>query len=367
MVARVLDTFFRHKWLILLPSILIPVIATPILVHLSVRYETRAAIWVDRPAYLRQADDDYGRLITPAQSQGARLNELLRSRTFLMDVAAQTPLSSEVGTPKGEAKIQATLEKGLLIAPGGTNLLVITFEAGTPEISFDVVTALVEKFQENVTTARRDQGEQAITFYQERLQAAEDQLTKSHEAVRRYVGSNPRLSAGDRPGAAAASFPNRVADPAAAATDPRLAELGARVELDERDVERARASLDEARLHVSASLQGQELGFQLIDPPTMPTEPKRSMRKVLVLPIAAFVAGLGLSVALLLLLILSDRSARSETDLAPRYPVIAVVPKLHFDRLLASAESDAARRGIGLVALRAETASLRSEGHGPRV
>jgi uncharacterized protein involved in exopolysaccharide biosynthesis len=364
MIAKVLDTFLRHKWLMLLPPILIPTIATPILVMFSVSYETRAAIWVDRPAYLRQTNDDYGRMTTPAQAQGARLNELLRSRTFLMDVAAETPLAPLIGSTKGEDKILAMIEKGLLVAPSGNNLLVITFEAPTQEISFEVVSGLVEKFQANAMAGRRDQGEQAIAFYQERVQAAEDQLAKSNEVLRRYVASNPRLSASDRNAAAVVSIPSRPSDPAAATIDPRLAELRARVELDERDVERARSSLDEAQLNVSASLQGQELGFQVIDPPRMPTEPKRGMRRILIYPIAGVVAGLGLSVALLLLLVVTDRSARTEVDLAQAYPVLAVVPQLHFDDLLANADSEAARRAIGLLAMSVLPASTRSEGHG---
>src|SRR5205085_11210885 len=113
--------------------------------------------------------------------------------------------------------------------------------------------------------------------------------------------------------------------------------------LDERDVERARASLDDARLNVTASIQGQELGFQIIDPPKMPTESKRSMKKIMIYPIAGLIAGLGLSMALLLLLIVADRSARSEIDLTPTYPVVAVIPELRLDRLLADAESDATR------------------------
>jgi len=318
---------------------------------LSVTYETRAAIWVDRPSYLRQANDDYGRITTPAQSQGARLTELLRSHTFLMDVAAQTDLAPLIGSTKGEDRIQAIVDKGLLVVPNGNNLLVVTFEAPTPEIAFGIVSGLLDKFQENATTGHRDQGEQAISFYQERLQAAEDQLTKSNEAVRRYIAANPRLSANDRSAASAVSLPSRPSDPAAATIDPRLSELRARVDLDERDVERARASLDEARLNVTASIQGQELGFQIIDPPKMPTEPKRSMKKSLIYPIAGLVAGLGLSMALLLLLIVADRSARSEIDLAPTVPVIAVIPNVRFDRLLATAESEATRDAIGFVAM----------------
>src|SRR5919206_3021770 len=128
MTEKILDTLFRYKWLLLLPPLLIPLIVTPLAFILTVSYETRAAIWVERPTYLRTTGDDTGRLTTPAQSQGARLVELLRSRSFLMDIAQQTPLAPLVGTTKGEDKITAAVEKGLTITPNGNNLVVITFE-----------------------------------------------------------------------------------------------------------------------------------------------------------------------------------------------------------------------------------------------
>lgn len=357
MIARLLDAFFRHKWLIIPPPVLVPLISLPAIMLWVFTYETRAAIWIERPTYLRQAGEDLGRFVTPAQTQAARLNELLRSRTFLMDVADQTPLSPLIGTTRGEDRIEALVEKGLTIAASGNNLVVVRFEASTPEISYQFVNALVEQFRERADAGRRGQADHAISFYEARVQAAEEQLAKSNEAVRRYVGSNPRLSMVDRSPQVSASGAARPAEGSLAALDPKLAELRARVELDERDVERARQSLDEAQLSVSASLQGQELGFQIIDPPRVPTEPKRSLKKIATYLVAAEVAGLSLSAALLLLLIVTDRSVRSEPDLVSTYPVIGAIPRLEFDSLvrisdvergtLAEAGSDATRRAFG--------------------
>lgn len=368
MIAKLFEAYFQRMWLFLIPPILMPLVVTPAAFFLSVSYETRAAVWVERPSYLRSAADDVGRLTTPAQSQGARLTELLRSRTFLMDVASQTPLAPLVGSTKGEDRIMATIEKGLVIAPSGTNLLAISFEAPSAELSFQFVDALVQRFQERAESDRRGQADQAMSFYEERLQTAEDQLAKSHENVRRYIGSNPRLQPGDRSSSTGLTAPVvRPSDSGAAAVDPRLAELMARVDLDERDVERARAALDDTRLRVSASAQGQELGFQLIDPPRMPTEPRRSLKKLLVFPVGAVVAGLGISVALLLLMIATDRSARSEADLSGSFPVIATVPRLSFTDFAELVDEHTARQSIGIMTVKALPAPVRNEAHGSSV
>jgi hypothetical protein len=136
------------------------------------------------------------------------------------------------------------------------------------------------------------------------------------------------------------------------------------VDLDERDVERARSSLDDANFDVSATQQGQVLGFQIIDPPQMPTETRQSLRKLLVFPAAAIVAGLGLSAMLLLLLVIIDQSARSASDLSPHLPVLAVVPRFSFDRRQQADDPDGARHAMESVVTSALALPAGSEQHG---
>lgn len=364
MRTRVLEAAFRHIWLLLLPPMLMPLVVTPLAVLLTGSYETRAAIWVDRPTYFRASNDDLGRMTTPAQSQSARLNQLLRSRTFLMSVAEQTPLAPLVGSTKGEDRIHEIVDKGLLVTPSGDNLISISFQATSPAISFQVVDQLLQKFQERGDVDQQGQADQAISFYEDRLQSAEDRLAKSNEALRRYVASNPRLAASDRSSAVAATTAGRPSD--ASVVDPRLGELQARVDLDGRDVDRARSSLDDAHFNVSATAQGQALGFQVIDPPQMPTEPRRSLRKLMIFPAAAVVAGFGLSAVLLLLLVGMDRSVRSASDLSSRLPVVAVLPTLAFAQTQLVADPDVARHSVELIATNALSVPLRNEDHGPQ-
>jgi len=136
------------------------------------------------------------------------------------------------------------------------------------------------------------------------------------------------------------------------------------VDLDERDLERARASLDDAHMKVSAMVQGQALGFQILDPPQMPTEPRRSIRKLMVLPAAAMLAGFGLSIILLILLAAIDRSVRFAPDLSAYVPVIAEVPRLTFDRRQLATDVDVARHSVALVVTNGLPLSVRNEEHG---
>src|SRR5215211_1435900 len=102
MIEKLLEAFFRHKLLILLPPVLIPLIVGPVaLLTVPVYYESWAGVWVERPTYLAYKDTG-NQYNTPAQNESLRLNELLRTRAFLSEVAGQTNLAPLLNTPRGE-------------------------------------------------------------------------------------------------------------------------------------------------------------------------------------------------------------------------------------------------------------------------
>src|SRR5439155_13613107 len=114
-----------------------------------------------------------------------------------------------------------------------------------------------------------------------------------NDALRRYVSAGQRTVVD-------ANSASRLGL-SAAATDPQLGQLMRKADTDQREVDRLNAAAEQARLDVSASLEGQELGFQMVDPPQVSTSPIRERRKALVYPAAGLTAGLILSVTLLIL------------------------------------------------------------------
>jgi uncharacterized protein involved in exopolysaccharide biosynthesis len=348
-IARFLEAFFRYKLLILLPPILLPLIVGPLAILAApVYYETWAGIWVERPTYLSY-NDDWNRYNTPAQNQSGRLNELLRTRSFLLDIAKRTPLASLAGSPKGEDRIAEVMGKGLLIFPNGAQLVLVRFRAESPQMSYRVVTALVEAFQEKAANDRANQAVLAISFYESRQKAADDQFKEANDALRRYVAANPRLTSIDPSRGASATAASRLGLPTAA-IDPQLAELLRQLQVAESDLTRARTALDQATLDAEASREGQALGFQVVDAPQMPTAPIRERRRMLIYPIAALLVGLGLSATLLVLLVAGDRSVTSEAALEKTERILVSIPQFQVPRLPKKPGPDVARRAVGFVA-----------------
>jgi hypothetical protein len=348
-IARLLDTFFRHALLLLLPPVLIPLIVGPVALYLApVYYETWAGIWVERPTYLSY-NDDWNRYNTPAQNQTGRLTELLRTRSFVLDVAKKTPLEPLTATTKGEEKIADLFGKGLVIAPNGNQLVLVRFRAESPEISYQVVNSVIETFRDKAAADRSSQALLAISFYESRQQSAEEEFNKARDALRRYVAANPRLTSIDPNGGASATTASRLGLPAAA-IDPQLAELLRQLQVAEAALDRARNALDQAQLDASASMEGQPLGFQVVDQPRMPTTATRERRKMVIYPVAALLVGVGVSSALLVLLIVSDGSARSEEELLGMARVLGSVPDIRVRDVPKHAGPNVTRRAVGFPA-----------------
>jgi uncharacterized protein involved in exopolysaccharide biosynthesis len=349
MILKFVETFFRYKWLILLPPILIPLIVGPIAVmNAPSYYETGAGIWVDRATYL-PGTSDFSSYISPAQNQINRISDVLRTRAFILDIASRTPYAEIAKTPAGEEAFRQTFFRGFSMFPSGERVLTIRFRSSNPQLSVQIVNSFIEAFKDKLTADRMSQSEVATTFYEGRLKTAQDTLDKANEALRRYLAANPRLTTIDPDRGAAASGAARLGLPASA-IDPTMSDLLRQQELAQKDVESLKAALETARLDTAASIQGNEVGFQLVDAPQTPTRPTKERRKALVIPAAGVVVGAGLSAALLVLLVASDRTVRTESDLAQIARVAGVVPRLRLKDGAKRGGLEATRRAIGFSA-----------------
>jgi hypothetical protein len=310
-----------------------------------VYYEAWTGVWVDRPQYLTFTQSGWNQYLSPAQNQANSLTEQLRTRSFMMDIAKRTQLAPLVGTTRGEDRIMTVFAQGLSITPNGEHLLVLHFRADTARLAYELLNATLDGFKENASTSRVNQASLAISFYESQLSDAQDQLNKLQSSARQYVASNPRLSGLNRQ-----SQPDQILP--VTTTDSQLADLMSQITFQQKEIERVRGTLEQARFDASAGLEAQDLGFQIIDAAQLPTSATRALRKQLIFPIAGFAAGVVLAGILLVVLVAGDHAVRSEGDLPGSARVLGVMPhlKLKLRRIPKSARRDAMRRAVGFAA-----------------
>jgi capsular polysaccharide biosynthesis protein len=339
MIEKLLEAFFRHVALIILPIVVIPLVVAAAMLSTPPQYEAQAGMWVEQATYLSYSTDDINRYLSPATNQRNRLVELMQTRSFLAEVASGTPLAAVATSPGGDAWLRDIFARDFEVAASGDHLLTLRFRSEDRAESAAVLAAMVSAFKERAAADRYAQAQVAINFYQTRLNDATVELAAARVGLSKYLAENPALAVAiAKPGDTTARF------------DFQFAEAQNRVDTAQRDVDGARASLERAELDVAAGMKGLELGFRLVDPVTASESASRQLRKILIYPIAALVLGVVVGASLLVLFALSDHSVRSLADLGPDAVILGVVPRMRAQGVARRAGPAVVRRAIGFLA-----------------
>jgi len=337
-IEKMLEAFFRHWLLILLPVIAIPLDVTAWVLSTPPQYEAQAGVWVERPTYLAYSGDELTRYLPPAMVQRNKLEELMRTRSFISDLVAGTALNAYLTYPGGETQLDQIFARDFDTIQNGDHLLVIRFRAESRDLAMQIVNATVDQFRLRASDDRRAQAQLAISFYQARVTDTEGVLAQARSDQAKYLATNPSI---------AQTLARQGIE--VARLDPQFAELQRRVEAAQHDADGAQGYLQSAQLDVSAGVQSDTVSFKVVDATGASSTPSRQLKKVLVFPIAALVGAVVLSACLLLFFALSDHSVRSLADLAPDTVILGVMPRLRA-RNLTYAGTHLTRRAVGFVA-----------------
>lgn len=334
MIERVLEAFFRHAVLIVLPIVVIPLDVAAAMLSTPPQYEAQAGMWVEQATYLSYSTDDINHYLPPALNQRNRLTELMQTKSFLSEIADKAGLPSS-----GDAQLSQIFARDFEVSANGDHLLVLRFRSEDRDVAVAVLNKVVAVFKARATADRYGQAQVAIKFYQSRFTEAEGELAAARNALAKYLADNPAVAAAlTRVGTDAARF------------DPQYADAQRRVDASQRDADAARSSLERAELDVAAGVQGLELGFRIVDPVEASATPSRQLRKILIYPIAALLLGVVLSASLLLLFALSDHSVRSLADLGPEVVILGVLPHLRPQGVARRSGPAVTRRAVGFLA-----------------
>ena len=324
MILRAVEILFKHKVLIILPSLVI----MPLMIMIAVqpkpqKWETYSVVWVDqyKPLY-EEARLGYA----PTETQANLLKSFLATRTFATRVAEQTQLAALLDDPQTAELAMREVWRSVLVWTSGWTFITMRVSTTDPDLTYEIAQAVLASFQEEVRLRSEEQGQVGTTYFNQELQRAEQALTKSQNDLATYIAAHPELG----------EVSSRLQLPLTA-RDPNLAQLTAQVGYDQEAYNRARAKYDEVKANAGAGLQAQPFTFTVMDEPERPLYPIRSSRLGLVkLPVIGFVLSLNLSGAIAALLILTNRAVLGAFDLrrATTVPVLGEVPELRRRRWL---------------------------------
>jgi len=318
-LLRFFESYFRHRWLYLLPIVVTIAAAAVYFLTLEPKYSARGILYVNNESLLNSLNavqnNDTSWWITPAQATSNELNELFHTDAFIRAVISETDLESAMDLgPEQVVESLTAVRESMWIQPLGNNQLLITASYEDPLIAYQLVHSVIDSYLQWQVNTQRIDSEVARGFFTDLIETYSADLEAAHEKMKAYLDAHPQPVRGDRP-------------------DSELVEIDRlqnEIDLASSRYMNALNKEENAKLAWTQVESDVNQTYVLLDAPSMPEKPEISKRK-LALQAAIFVAaGVVISIIGITGSALLDRSFRFPMDVESRLnlPVLAGIPDL---------------------------------------
>lgn len=317
LMYRFLESYFRHRWLYLLPIVFMMAIAGVYFVNLKPKYHAHGIIYVQTESYLAALNSvtasDNSWWSTPAQIVIGNMNELIRTDAYIRAVIHGTDL--EKNMDQGSAVVSEIIDevrKSIWINSLGDNQIQINAANEDPLIAFQITNSVLANFIQYQVNAQRTEGEAAQVFFADLIKTYESDLEIARENLKSYLLANPPPLRGNRPELEQLEI------------DRLQGEIQTAVQRYQSVLEKE----EDARLALAQIEGDTRQSYRIIDAPVLPEKPAVS-RKELAIQAALFLAaGVLLSLIAVAGNLIFDRSFRLPIDVKHgiHLPVLAMIP-----------------------------------------
>lgn len=314
-LLRLLESYFRHRWLYLLPTILMTAASFAYVSSLPPTYVVSGTLYVQNGTLLSSLTairSDGFSYITPAQATIGELYQLLNSKAFLRAIIQQTDM--EVKMSEGAEMAAETIDEAraaIWFQELGNNLVMIAAQHEMPRIAHQLATATIESYIQWKINLNREESVTAQTFFADLIKTYRTEVEPARQALDNYLKTRPRPIQGERPEAEIAE----------------IARLQAAINTAEERLQRAENQEESARLALTQTESTVRQTYFVVDAPTRPLAPQQPLKEML-LTVALFVfAGAFITLTGIVGGALLDNSFRFPIDVANglNLPVLTLV------------------------------------------
>jgi uncharacterized protein involved in exopolysaccharide biosynthesis len=311
-VRRLLDTFFRRRWLYILPVVLFTVAGFARGFASGSGYESVGVIDVAKDTLLSDLTSIRGENFgfeTPATSTAKTINALMGTGNFITSIAKSAGVTGALS--RGELTADE-IRTSISITPDGDNLVKVIASTNNPALSARLAQGTMDTFMQYIVSGDVAESRAAQQFFDDQLAAYQKQLEQAQSALRDYAANHPGGPQDLRP------LDEQV----------EIERLKSAVQQAQETYSTAQGKSDEARLATEQSVRDVSQQLRIIDAPEVPGGPQPRLKKA-VFTVGLFMfVGLFISFGAVVLASVIDRSLRSADDVEKLIglSVLAVVP-----------------------------------------
>ncbi len=318
-ILRIFESYFRHRWLYLLPILILTAAGVAFVLLSKPKYVAGGVMYVQKESYLASLTDvrdiEGTWWTTPSQATAQEVNDLLRTNAFVRSVIQQTDLEQDMDKgPDIVGSIIEDVRKSIWTATQGDNQLFFGAATDEPNLSYQLVNAVIEAYLQWRINGQRAQSEAAHEFLTGLIEQYQADLDAARSELSTYLAAHSEPLRGERPAEEALEIDR----------------LRGQLNLASQRYAGALDKDENALLSLAQIESDARQTYVLIDAPRLPDRPEIS-RKELALQLGIFLAsGVLLSLVLIIGSALLDRTFRFPTDIQPNLnlPVLALVPRL---------------------------------------
>ncbi len=311
---RLLENFFRHKLLCIVPLLLIVGAGVYQASKVKAQYKSIGVVNVADNALLSslttQRGSDVASYETPSQATTRQINELLRTDQFTIKVLNASGMDRSA-TPSLDALLK--VRSNVSAVSTGNRLLAVTATSSDPTTSFKLAQATINQFMQSVLDVQIKDSTEAAAFWSNLVTTYQAEVNAAEKATSDWIKANPAPAAGTL-----RSFDDQL----------QLQRLNDDITRAQAQVTDAQNKVQDANLLTQQSKSSVGEGLQVVDQPTTPTAPEPIKTKRALMVAIYLILGLLIIGSFVMISTLFDRSVRSAEDIraACGLDVVATVP-----------------------------------------
>lgn len=314
-LLRLFESYFRHRWLYLLPIVLMSVAAGVYIATMPATYVVNGTLYIQNSNLLSSLTDirqDGFSYVTPAQATTGELYQLLNAKAFLRAIVQKTDMEAKMA--QDEETVAKTIDEAkdaIWLQELGNNLVMISAQHEMPRIAQQLAESTIETYIQWKINLNREESVAAQTFFTDLIKTYQAEVAPARQALNNYLKTRPKPLQGDRPHEESSE----------------IERLQAAISTAEERLQRAENQEESARLTLAQAESTVRQSYFVVDAPVRPLAPERSKKEMLLTLVLFIATGFGISCLGIIGGALLDDSLRFPVDVTHdlNLPVLTMI------------------------------------------
>jgi uncharacterized protein involved in exopolysaccharide biosynthesis len=315
-ILRLLESYFRHRWLYLVPIVIALGAGGVYVASMPPSYGASGQLYVSQQnllADLTSSNTGGSWWVSASQATVTEINELIGTQAFIRSVIKKTDLEKQMAD--GPAAVYETITYArhiLNVQSVGDKLVEISATGEDPNVVYQIVGATMDAYVQWKINSGYQESTAASAFFENLMKPYQDEVDQTRSDLITFLTDHPQPVRGDRP-------PEEQME---------LDRLQTLVTKAEDRLNSARDNGESARLSQAKSESVTKQTYMVIDQPEVPQDAQISTKTIATNMVLFLVVGIFLSITGIAGGALLDRSLRFPIDVRHglSLPVLAMVP-----------------------------------------